>query len=392
MILQVKGPFNMNSLFRFQEGVETRWSSPENLTGERGAGGKQNAGRKGSPFFYLPAGEEKTLAQVKEKSGTLRRIWVTISDRGPTMLRGLRLDIYWDGEKKPAVSVPFGDFFGHGLGRVRPFQSALFSSPEGRSFNSTVPMPFKKGMRVVVKNECDYDLSLFFYDINYTIGDRHDDDVLYFHAHFNRENPTTYQRDFELIPKLKGKGRYLGANIGVIIDREKYSTTWWGEGEVKVFIDGDGQFPTLCGTGSEDYVGTGFEIGHYDNLYQGCPIADKENMQFNFYRLHIPDPVFFKKDIRVTIQQMGIWEPNTKELLRKASPKVFRAGPGMVEVDLRELGDDWPVGYFERQDDWSSVAYFYLDTPTNDLPPIISAEKRTEGLYEDPDVKVREDI
>ena len=382
----------MDKLFSFPEGIETRWSSPENWKGEKGVGGQENDGRKGSPFFYLPAGEEKILAEVEGNSGTLRRIWITISDRGPEMLRGLRLDIYWDGEKKPAVSAPLGDFFGHGLGRIRPFQSTLFSSPEGKSFNSMVPMPFKTGMKVVVTNESKNPLMLFYYDVNYTIGDQHGDDILYFHACFRRENPTTLKKDFEILPLLKGKGCYLGANIGAIMDTEKYSTTWWGEGEAKIFIDGDGEFPTLCGTGTEDYIGAAFFVGQYDNLYQGCPLADEKNMQYSFYRHHIPDPVYFRKDIRVTIQQMGIWEPDTRELLEKASPKVHRAGPGMEEVDLKELGDDWPVGYFERQDDWSSVAYFYLDRPTNDLEPMDDVEKRIVGLYDDPDVKTREDL
>jgi hypothetical protein len=253
-------------------------------------------------------------------------------------------------------------------------------------------MPFRNGMKVVVTNDTKRPLSLFYYDVNYTIGDEHKDDTLYFHACFRRENPTTLKKDFEILPKVKGKGRYLGATIGANLDTDKYSTTWWGEGEAKIYLDGDGEFPTLCGTGTEDYVGAAFSVGRYDNLYQGCPLADEKNMQYSFYRLHVPDPVYFGKDIRVTIQQMGIWEPETKELLMKKSPKVFRAGPGLEEVDLEKLGDDWPVGYFERQDDWSGVAYFYLDSPVNDLAPMAGVKERTADLYDDPDVRTREDI
>ncbi len=384
--------YDPKSLYHLPKGVETRWASPENWDGKRGAGGKENAGRKGSPCFFLPEGEEKVLAEVTGTSGTLRRIWITISDRTPKMLRGLRLDIYWDGAESPAVSAPIGDFFGHGLGRMRPFESFLFSSPEGRSFNSFVPMPFKKGMKVVVTNESNTNLTLFYYDVDYTIGDEHKDDVPYFHAHFRRENPTTLKKDFEILPEVIGRGRYLGAHIGVIVNKKAYATTWWGEGEVKIYLDGDREYPTLCGTGTEDYIGTAFGQGRFSHIYQGCPLADDKNMQFSFYRLHIPDPVYFKKDIRVTLQQMGIWEVETKKLLIKSSPKVFRAGPGMEEVDLRELGDDWPIGYYEREDDVSSCVYFYLDRPTNDLDPIDSAQKRMEGLFEDTEIKTHEGI
>ena len=384
--------FDPKTLYRLPKGVRTRWASPENWGGAPGAGGKENAGRKGSPFFYLPAGASRVLAEAAGEPGTLRRIWITISDRTPRMLRGIRLDIFWDGSDTPAVSAPLGDFFGHGLGRMRPFQSCLFSSPEGRSFTSVVPMPFRTGMKAVVTNENDTDLTLFYYDVDYTIGDDHPDDTLYFHAHFRRENPTTLKRDFEILPRVAGAGRYLGAHIGVIVNKELYVGTWWGEGEVKIYLDGDRELPTLCGTGTEDYIGTAFGQGRYDNLFQGCPLADEKNMQFSFYRLHVPDPVYFATDVRVTLQQMGIWEEKTRAELEKASPKVLRAGPGMEEVDLRELGDAWPIGYFERAEDVSGCAYFYLDRPANDLAPITAAPKRMEGLTEDTDIKTHEGI
>jgi hypothetical protein len=384
--------FDPKTLYCPPKGVRTRWASPENWDGAVGAGGKENGGRKGSPFFYLPSGADRVLAEVAGQSGTLRRIWITISDRAPKMLRGIRLDIFWDGADKPAVSAPLGDFFGHGLGRMRPFQSCLFSSPEGRSFCSVVPMPFKTGMKAVVSNESGTDLTLFYYDVTYTVGDEHPDDTPYFHAHFRRENPTTLQKDFEILPRVAGAGRYLGAQIGVIVNKKTYAATWWGEGEVKIYLDGDREKPTLCGTGTEDYIGTAFGQGRFDHLYQGCPLADEKNMQFSFYRLHVPDPICFAKDVRVTLQQMGIWEEKTRAELEKTSPKVFRAGPGMEEVDLRELGDAWPIGYFERQDDVSSCVYFYLDRPTNGLGPITGAAERVKDLVEDTDIKTYEGI
>ena len=286
------------------------------------------------------------LAEAYHTSGIIRRIWITISDRSPEMLRGLKLEMYWDGASQPAVSSPIGDFFCQGLGTMTTFQSALFASPEGRSFNCYIPMPFLTGMKITATNESGKDLDAFFYDVDYTLGDKLPGNLLYFHAYFHRENPTTLQKDYEILPKVEGRGRYLGCNIGVIADLAKYKKNWWGEGEVKAYLDGDESYPTLCGTGTEDYIGTGWGEGHFDNLYQGCTLADEEKFHYCFYRLHIPDPVYFQQDARVTIQQIG-W------------------------------GDK---GLFERQDDWSSCVWFYLDKPSDHLPPIDPPEKRIAGL------------
>ena len=370
----------LGPLFIMPEGVETRWASAENWKGEKGRGGQANGGRKGSPRFTLKAGEKKVLAEVTGRSGVIRRIWATINDRSAKMLRGLRFCIYWDGAEEPAVSAPIGDFFCHGLGRMATFQCAVFSSPEGRSFNCCVPMPFKTGMKVVVTNQTDKDLGAFYYDIDYTLGGKYGDNVLYFHAHYRRENPTRLQEDYQLLPRVVGCGRFLGVNIGVIANQKRYFKSWWGEGEVKIYLDGDDKFPTLCGTGTEDYIGTGWGQGRYANLYQGCHLADNEDMQYCFYRFHIPDPVYFRKDIRVTIQQIGYGGANIKPLLRESGQRIYRAGPGLVEIDLSEPGKQTGIGLFERRDDWSSCAYFYLDKPVNNLSPIEPVEKRVDGI------------
>lgn len=362
------------ALYEMPEGVETRWASPENPTGEKGVGGRANAGRKGAPTIAIKAGASAVLAEARGTSGTLRRMWMTIPDRSPRMLRGLRLDIYWDGAARPAVSAPLGDFFGIGLGRMATFESALFSNPEGRSLNSFVPMPFRTGMRVVVTNESGQDLPELFYDVNYTLGDRHPPGVLYFHAHFRRENPTRLQQDYEILPRLEGRGRYLGTNIGVTLDRRTYFNTWWGEGEIKIYLDGDRELPTLVGTGTEDYVGTAWGQGQYAHLYQGSPIADEGAGQWCFYRYHIPDPVYFQRDLRVTMQQIGYLADHSRGGLVREGRRLYRAGPGRVEMDTRT------DGRFERTDDWSSCAYFYLDRPENNLPPLAPAEQRLAGL------------
>jgi hypothetical protein len=374
MLVAVAARTNAQALYEIPEGVETRWASPENPTGEKGKGGQVMGGRKGAPTIAIKAGQSAVLAEARGASGVVRRIWMTIPDRSPQMLRGLRLDMYWDGASRPAVSAPVGDFFGVGLGRMATFESALFSNPEGRSFNSVVPMPFRIGMKIVMTNESGRDLPELFYDINYTLGDKHPANMLYFHAHWRRENPTTIQRDYEILPKVEGKGRYLGTNVGVIVDQNTYFNTWWGEGEIKIYLDGDNQFPTIVGTGTEDYIGTAWGQGQFANLYQGSPVADERAMRWCFYRYHIVDPIYFRRDIRVTMQQIGYVADYSRGGLIRTERRVYRAGPGLVEKELKEDGK------FERADDWSSCAYFYLNRPENNLPPLAAAEKRITGL------------
>src|SRR5688572_24201935 len=295
-------------IYSIPDGVETRWASPENPGGERGAGARSNGGRKGSAFFVLEAGEARTLAEVKSGSGVVRRIWMTIRNRTPQFLRGMRIDMYWDGAKTPAVSAPLGDFFGIGLGRMAPFESHFFTSPEGRSFHSLVPLPLRHGMKIVLTNETGEEQPQVYYDVNYTVGDTLPAEALYFRAHFRRENPTGLRQDVEIRPRISGKGRYLGTNISVIANQEQYSATWWGEGEVKIFLDGDREFPTLAGTGTEDYIGSAYSLGAYSNLTQGAPIVDETKKQYALYRYHVEDPVYFRKDIRITVQQIGfLW-------------------------------------------------------------------------------------
>lgn len=365
-------------LFEVPDGIETRWASPENWDGRKGAGGKANDGRKGSPSFRFSAGEQRTLAHANNTSGTIRRIWITISDRSPAMLRGIRIDMFWDGADLPAVSAPLGDFFGQGLGRCMPFQSALFSNPEGRSFNCCVPMPFRTGMKITVTNESGIDLPMFFYDVDYTVGEDHSENIMYLHAHWRRERPTTMKQDYEFLPKVAGRGRFLGVNCGVIADTSTYFRSWWGEGECKIYLDGDVDYPTLCGTGTEDYIGTAWGQGHYAHLYQGCHLADSESFQYAFYRYHIPDPVYFHENIRVTIHQIGCWSPTEIRRMRDAGRKL--QGINGRRVDMDQAVADNGYGLFERQDDWSSCAYFYLDRPQNDLPPLAPVDDRTTGL------------
>jgi len=380
----------MNPLYVVPEGVQTRWATAENPGGEKGRAAHEAGGRKGAPMRPLPAGGQLVLAEAEGAAGTVRRIWMTISDRSPKVLRGVRLDFYWDGAANPAVSAPVGDFFGQGLGRMAAFDSMLFSSPEARSFNCCIPMPFRTGMRIVATNESGVDLGACFYEVDYTIGDRHGADVLYFHAHYRRERETKFRRDYEILPRVSGKGRYLGCNLGAIANTELYFDSWWGEGEVKCYLDGDTGLPTLAGTGTEDYIGSGWGQGRFDNLFHGCPVSDGENMQYCFYRHHVPDPVYFHKDVRVTIQQIGCFGPPQKPKFLAAGRELYYPGPEMRKIDIAALD-----GYclFEREkDDWSSCAYFYLDRCENGLPPIDPAAARIAGLRESADAAKRADV
>ncbi len=377
-----KGPVQIDpsSLYAIPEGVQTRWATAENPSGTRSGGCLSDDGRKRhAAFKVLKAGANLTLAEANKTSGTVRRIWITIRDRSPKMLRGLRLDMYWDGAATPAVSAPLGDFFCQGLGRMETFENALFSSPEGRSFNCCVPMPFQSGMKIVVTNETDVDAAAIFYEVDYTVGDLHKPGTPYFHTHWRRENPTTLLRDFEILPKVRGRGRFLGVNLGVIANQALYFRCWWGEGEVKIYLDGDTDHPTLCGTGTEDYIGTGWYLKKYANAYQGCPLADATKMQYCFYRLHLPDPVYFQNDIRVTIQQIGCWEANSIQQLHDSGIQLYR---GKYPIDMDAALAAKGFGIFERADDWSSCAYFYLDQPENGLPPLAPLPQRVEGLTE----------
>lgn len=359
----------MSELFTHLPQLQTRWATAENPRGEKGAACLGNDGRKRNACKApLKIGECYTLAEATGNSGRIRRIWITIPDRSLKFLRGLRLDLYWDGARTPAVSVPLGDFFGQMLGRMSAFENELFSSPEARSFCCTVPMPFRTGMRITVTNETDAEVSMFFYEVDYTLGDHFGPDTLYFHSHWRRENPTTPRQDYALLSQVSGRGRFLGVCIGVIADTGTWMKSWWGEGEVKMYIDGDGDHPTLCGTGTEDYIGTGWGQGTYAQRYQGCPLADGDKFQYGFYRLHIPDPVYFNQSLRVTIQQIGCWDPQTiVQLKEKGSQLVHGNDP----INMTK-----GYGLFERHDDWSSCAWFYLNQPENTLPALPPAAER----------------
>lgn len=379
-------------LFEKPVGVATRWFSPENPQGEPGRGGLLNRGAKGRPYVGIPAGASHTLMDFRG-SGTVCRIWATISDRSPEALRGLRIEMFWEGAATPAVSAPFGDFFGVGLGRRTPFECALFSDPEGRSFNCAIPMPFRTGARLVVTNETGQDLRHLFYDVDVLVGGAHSRETLYFHSTWRRESPNRLGEEFAILPRVWGSGRFLGCNLGVITD-PRYGGAWWGEGEVKVRMGGE-TGATLCGTGTEDYIGTAWGQGRFVHWTQGCTVADGERGQWAFYRYHLDDPVYFDGGCEVTIGTMGgAGKAHVLDLLAQGAPMIPVAidegnGQGMVPllagaapIDVRTLDVAEFGCNFWRQDDWSATAYFYLDQPENGLPPLAPVAARTVGGLE----------
>jgi hypothetical protein len=380
-----------SNLYEYSDYIEPRWMSFENISGDKGQGGIENYGAKGHPCDYIKAGETKSLLDI-QGPGIINRIWITISDRSPQMLRSLVINMYWDDEEKPAVSVPFGDFFGIGLGRTTSFQNALFSNPEGRSFNTNIQMPFRKSAKIEIVNESGIELPMIFYDVNLQILSEWDDSYMYFHCFWHRDTATTLAQDFMLLPEIKGKGRYLGTNVSVHANPD-YKDYWWGEGEVKVYMNNDTDYPTLVGTGTEDYIGTAWGQGQYYNTYQGCPIADPENLQWTFYRYHIPDPVYFRTDCMVTLQQIGGSQKADVLELQRAGinliPITIHQAPVFTHIykpdEIVDLSDpDLPEGWvnFYRSDDVAAATYFYFEKPSNKLPEIQPLAIRTWNLIE----------
>jgi hypothetical protein len=328
--------------YRLDTGLKSRSISFENPTGQPGQGGQAEsnlgAGRKGAPCRDLKPGETVTLCDIKGP-GTIRHIWMTMKP-DPETLRSCVVRVWWEGQEHPSIECPVGEFMGFAHGKVMPYQSAVHSCGEQAGMNLWLPMPFRNRARMTISNE-GTNRTLLFYQIDYTIGDKHPADVGRLHTLFRRENLTTLKQDFELLPKREGRGRFLGSIIGVrALQRE-----WWGEGEVKVFMDGDKEFPTICGTGAEDYVGLSWGMQQTPFLFNGCSLNQKQFV--SMYRWHLPDPILWEKECRITIQQIG-----------------YKEG-----------------GLFERQDDWSTASFWYEPIPSAALPAMPDVEARTKDIW-----------
>ena len=340
-------------------GARTRSITAENVYGEKGRGGMadvsdtpqpevEKIGQKWDgankcardlgqtwkvrPCITLPAGSTTTLMDI-DGPGCIQHIWITISDK---MFRDLILQIYWDGETSPSVESPLGDFFCNGFKtRTNILALPINVNPSG-GLNCYFPMPFRKHARMTIENRNPSDAGGFFYTINYALAEV-DKDEAYFHAQFRRTNPLPYKTDYVILDNVKGQGQYVGTYMAW----QQNNTGWWGEGELKAFIDGDGAFPTICGTGTEDYFGGAWAFGqNYSAPFLGYPMGGcdgKPGNRHGLYRVHIMDPIRFEKDLRVTMQALG-WRSEGR--------------------------------YLPLQDDIASVAYWYQAEPHVAFPAL----------------------
>ena len=347
----------LNDLSKIKQ-LESRSISAENFTGEKGKGGMATEGTgaeaaadlglgwKVSPSIKVPAGKEYELANIQGE-GSIKHIWMTGAVKHP---RRLIIRMYWDGSDIPSVEVPFGDFFAYADARRynKPVSSLAVCVNPYNGYNCYWNMPFFKGCRITIENIYTSDIMLY-YQIDYVLG-KQDENSGYFHAQFRRVNPLPYKQVYTLLDNVQGNGHYVGTYMYWGLN----NNGWWGEGEIKFYLDGDKDFPTICGTGTEDYFGGAWNFdvnGQYQefsNPYSGVRVDAPDglyraNQRFSMYRWHITDPIYFKKDIKVTIQALG-WR-------------------------------NWGGKYLPLQDDISSVSFWYQDTICKNFPKLPTTDE-----------------
>ena len=316
---------NMGNLYRLSN-AQTRSISPENFTGEKGKAGmadpvdkdkpnQANAfhaardlgqGWKVNPYIRIQPGETVTLAEING-SGAIQHIWMTPTGNW----RFSTIRMYWDDESEPSVECPVGDFFCMGWNEFAPLSSLAVCVNPGSAFNCYWPMPFRKKCRITMENINDADAMTLYYQIDYTLTEV-PADAAYFHAQFRRSNPNTTSV-YTIVDGIKGKGQFVGVYLAWGVN----NNGWWGEGEIKFFMDGDTKFPTICGTGTEDYFCGSYNFDRNGKYTEFCtPYSGlvqvirpdgtyKSQQRFGLYRWHIVDPVRFEKDLKITIQDLG---------------------------------------------------------------------------------------
>jgi hypothetical protein len=310
---------DLSNLYRVSN-AKTFSISPENLTGEKGKGGMATEGTasvaarelgqgwKVNPFIIIEPGKTFTLAEINGQ-GAIQHIWMTPTGNWRYSI----IRMYWDDEKDPSVEAPVGDFFAMGWGKYAPISSLAICVNPGSAFNSYWPMPFRRKARITMENLDEKPMRLY-YQIDYT-QTQVSRDAAYFHAQFRRVNPVPYKQVYTIVENIKGKGQFVGTYMAWGVN----NNGWWGEGEIKFYIDGDHQFPTINGTGTEDYFGGSynFENGEkkqyeeFTSPYSGLAQVIRPDglyrsqQRFGLYRWHIADPVRFDSELRVTIQALG---------------------------------------------------------------------------------------
>ncbi len=360
------GPFNgldlnLGNLSRVSK-AKTRSISPENFKGEKGKAGMSTNGPalwaardlgqgwKVSPYVRVPGRSTFTLAEITGP-GVIQQIWLTPSPLDKTRWDILRF--YWDDEIEPSVECPSGDFFACGWGRYCQISSLPVCVNPGSAFNCYWQMPFHHKARITLENLDDSTMTIY-YQINYALTDV-PEDAAYFHAQFRRESPVKQKGLYTILEGVRGVGQYVGTYLAW----GTHHTGWWGEGEIKFYLDGDQDFPTLCGTGTEDYFcgSYNFEVkgpdgkGRYTEFstpYSGMPQVIRPDglydsqQRFGLYRWHIMDPIRFEQDLKVTIQALG-WQSGGR--------------------------------YLPLQDDIASVAFWYQKEPHAKFPKLPSRDE-----------------
>lgn len=300
--------------------AQTRSISPENVSGEKGRGGMATEGTgansardlgqgwKVSPSIQIPPGSLVTLADI-QGMGAIQHIWLTTH---PSHWRSLLLRCHWDGDANPAVEVPLGDFFCNGWGEFSQVSSLPIAVNPAGGFNSYWEMPFRSGARLTIENLSDRESTLY-YQVTYALTDV-PEHAAYFQAQWRRSNPLPSKEVHVLLDGIRGSGHYVGTYLAW----GSNSSGWWGEGEMKFYLDGDDAFPTICGTGTEDYFGGAWNFdlpgqGYtcFSTPFQGFHQVlrpdglNRSQQRFGMYRWHIMDPIRFSSELRVTIQALG---------------------------------------------------------------------------------------
>ena len=344
---------NMGNLFLTSK-AKTRSISPESFTGEKGKGGMcpqaegtaahaastLGIGWKVNPYIIMQPKEVFTIAEINEP-GCIQHIWLTPTGRW----RDTILRIYWDGQENPSVECPLGDFFASSWNTYAHLNSLAVCVNPGSAFNCYWQMPFKKGCRMTLENRAD-DTVRMYYQVDYVLTDI-PDDAAYFHAQFRRTNPLPYGEAYTILDGVQGQGQYVGTYMAW----QSNSTGWWGEGEIKFFMDGDKEFPTICGTGTEDYFCGSYNFENqatkqyqeFSTAYAGLHNVIRPDglynsqQRFGMYRWHIVDPIRFESDLKVTMQALG-WMNDGR--------------------------------YLPLRDDIASVAYWYQTLPAAKFPEL----------------------
>lgn len=317
---------HLASLSRLRD-AQSRSISAENLTGAKGEGGKATEGTgaiyarelgqgwKISPSIPIEGNSTAILADI-EGPGAIAHMWMGVLAE-PISWRQLVFRCYWDGEETPSVEVPLGDFFCNGWCVPCLVNSLVVTVNPRGGFNCYWQMPFRRNARITIENLSPVRVEGFYFQINYVLAEVPDDRA-YFHAQWRRTNPLPYMDVHTVLDGVSGQGQYVGTYMAWGTN----SNGWWGEGEFKFYMDGDKDWPTICGTGTEDYFGGAWnweqpkgEYGSYSTPFMGLPQIIKPDgywhsqQRFGMYRWHVTDPIHFKEDLRITVQALGWRHP-----------------------------------------------------------------------------------